>query len=141
MNWFRNDPPSLWEKDKRTDRCEHVENGVLAVVAAGEFDNFGPVGVELMCQECFDRMKEEEMSRTVFCHDCKTEKPKKECCNWTWFDFYAAQGDEPLTICNDCWSKPKHVHRMHVDEENYKDANGLNDGPDVYWDEEGQEEE
>jgi hypothetical protein len=37
---------------------------------------------------------------------------------WRWYDFYAAQGDEPYYICSLCWELPKHQTRMSNDRYN-----------------------
>lgn len=45
----------------------------------------------------------------------KQVKQQRDTISWRWYDFYAAQGDEPLTVCKECLVKPKHVSRVKKD--------------------------
>ena len=57
---------------------------------------------------------------TLDCDDCKQARARKDTIEWRWYDFYAPQGDEPLVICTECQSKPKHVKRVAKDEADYR---------------------
>lgn len=93
------------------DHCEHVEEDQsLGVKYSMESDSFGPVGVYIQCEECFEHTKEQDRHNT--CYDCGEDKKTTQ---WKWYDFYAAQGDEALEICDDCWSEPKHTQRRQKD--------------------------
>jgi len=48
-----------------------------------------------------------------------TEEPITRGFNWKWYDFYAAQGDEPLRICYACQKLAKHKTRVRRDREDY----------------------
>ena len=113
-------------RDSACEHCEHDKNNIYAI--AKELDSFGTVGEYAMCKACFDKEKEREANETTTCHDCGQKVKKSETTPWKWYDFYAAQGDEPLTICKDCWNAPKHKQRMARDrwerkqeEESYQD--------------------
>lgn len=58
------------------------------------------------------------------CGDCKALKPLADIRQWLWWDFYAAQGDEALNICVDCWGGPAHVRRMANDDRAYEEEMG-----------------
>jgi len=108
---------AAWLKDERTDRCEHVQaDPSLAYVVHKEADSFGPVDVYVCCQPCDEareRVREEVEKR--HCADCGAEKKLSETREWRWYDFYAAQGDEPVIVCVPCWSGPKHAARRAED--------------------------
>lgn len=55
---------------------------------------------------------------TEVCYDCKKPTFKKDGFEWKWYDFYAAQGDEPLFICNQCRKGEVHRHRVENDRRN-----------------------
>ena len=117
MNWFKHDYPTDPMKVVIMDSaCEHCESDISqAFVIAKEMDSFGPVASHVMCKACFAIAQEEEAKEEVFCADCKTTVLKSEALEWRWYDFYAAQGDEPRIICKTCWSLPKHQHRIERD--------------------------
>lgn len=71
--------------------------------------------LEPYCQSCVQKENEEYENELVFCGDCKTLKPRKEVRSWRWFDFYAAQGDEPMLVCTSCWGAHRHQRRMEQD--------------------------
>lgn len=114
MNWFTQGPAT--KVSDMDDMCEHVEQDpTLAAFYSQENDSFGIVGRYVMCRECRDahyKALEEELK---YCHDCLAQKPGKETRQWRWYDFYAPQGDEALTICDACWEQPKHTRRMAID--------------------------
>lgn len=95
------------------EKCEHVESGATAVAVHTETDSFGPVMWLAVCQPCLDKDMNELFDFP--CIDCKEKKKVSEMRQWRWYDFYAAQGDEPLNVCDPCWNKPKHVSRKQRD--------------------------
>lgn len=115
-----------------TDFCSHCSADDLtkAVGYFYEKDSFGFVFAEIVCEGCRDEGLKNEGEEKVCCHDCKGAFPKKETCEWRWYDFYAPQGDEPLVICNNCWGAPKHQARVAKDNADYTAEFGYDD-----WDE------
>lgn len=96
--------------------CEHVQHGKAQQYAVfKEDDSFGPVGRFVVCKACFEEEQAKEQERTEVCDDCKQPKRKSVCGEWRWYDFYAAQGDEPLHICDDCRQLPRHKDRVVED--------------------------
>lgn len=124
MNWFTTSDISgrsveakkeLAEEDSC---CEHVEQDPsVAVACMRENDSFGPVSTYVCCQACLDKAEEAEGEEEVVCDDCQKTVKKKNSYEWKWYDFYAAQGDEPLVICDDCRKAPKHQARIKKDRE------------------------
>lgn len=106
------------------DLCEHLQIGDKAIVHT-ERDSFGPVGEVILCQDCEDERLKEEAEVQVICHDCKQEHPRSQTIAWKWYDFYAAQGDEPLTICDACRVADKHQARVRADEREYCLEHGI----------------
>ena len=121
MNWFTKTNTagaSSEAKKLHVDNwggCEHVEtdHNLLHIVQY-ENDSFGREGY-CLCKECFDKNQEAEDNEEVVCSDCKGTFKKIDTIRWTWYDFYVAQGDEPLCICKECRGKPKHVSRVARD--------------------------
>lgn len=64
---------------------------------------------------------------TEVCHDCKKPFFKKDGIEWKWYDFYAAEGDEPLFICNQCRKGEVHRHRVESDRIDYEEEMGRYD--------------
>jgi hypothetical protein len=122
MNWFTKGYGQI--VTDMMDPCEHLKEGDKAHVVHTETDSFGPVGKIALCEQCENERIEVEKQETEFCYDCKQEKPKPNVNEWRWYYFYAPQGDEPLLICNDCWDKPKHQHRMKKDTIDYENEMG-----------------
>jgi len=107
-----------WLGDDRSDLCEHVTaDSSCAHGLYSEDDSFGPLIRSVMCKQCYEAAIQERDSELTRCHDCGKDLPLRDVFPWRWYDFYAAQGDEPLHICNSCWDKPKHVARMRKDDE------------------------
>lgn len=122
MNWFTksiiapNDDAYKQARLNEDGGCEHVEKDVnLAHAIHREMDSFGTVGSWVCCQPCHEAAKAKEDEETHVCADCKTPVKKKEGFLWRWYDFYAAQGDEPMFICTPCESKSTHVERVRRD--------------------------
>jgi len=124
MNWFtkgifRQDL-STKEKaqaivNKHDGCCEHVEaDPMLAFGFTAENDSFGRE-TYVMCRACWDEAEQEEDEEEHTCFDCKKKFKLKDGFLWKWYDFYAAQGDEPLPICNECAGKEKHLARRRKD--------------------------
>lgn len=119
MNWFtkRFDKESINRAvaDGGNDRCEHVDaDGSLAFSVGTESDSFGSESY-ITCKSCFSAAEEREGKELCHCRDCGLDKPKSETSEWTWFDFYAPQGDEAVVICKECWVLPKHKQRLADD--------------------------
>lgn len=137
MNWFTQG--STTKVGERDDVCEHIEqDSALAAFYSQENDSFGIVGRYVMCRECRDEHHKALEEELVCCRDCGSYKPAKETRQWRWYDFYAPQGDEALTICDGCWKEPKHTQRMAKDERDR--AWELGHG-DLDWDESDAEEQ
>ena len=126
MNWFTQGPTTkVGEFD---DVCEHVEQDErLAAFYSQENDSFGIVGRYVMCSQCRDAHRKALEEELVVCSDCGKQKPAKETRQWRWYDFYAPQGDEPMTICDTCWKQPKHIERMANDARDYARELGEDD--------------
>ena len=105
-----------WMGHVRGEKCEHIENDKAPAVAVlCEDDGMGPGSRYCVCQACYDACNAHEQAEKHFCCDCKTTKPLSEGYMWTWYDFYAAQGDEALFVCNACWGGPAHKERQARD--------------------------
>jgi hypothetical protein len=151
---------SAEQKQKYADQdsaCEHVEVDInAATYILRENDSFGVVGSCAVCEACKNKAKEEEDNEEHVCHDCKQTKPQKDGIHWKWYDFYPAQGDTPLFICNCCKTQPTHLARVERDRRAYEeefghdeDNNDQNDdsrfddsydNPDDGWDGEANQE-
>jgi hypothetical protein len=126
MNWFTKSyvsGNSLKRKEELVTEwggCEHVEAdpSVMAVVAY-ENDSFGREGY-CMCEACDTAADAEEGEREVTCTDCKGTFKQKETREWRWYDFYAAQGDEPYVLCEACRKAEKHLARVRKDQADYE---------------------
>ncbi len=123
MNWFTKQSMTNASSKAKQDAvaewggCEHVEaDANLVVRISYENDSFGREGY-CMCLACVEQSQKEEDEELVFCHDCKTQKPSIEVRRWRWYDFYAAQGDEPICVCKECQTKEKHIERVRQDRE------------------------
>jgi hypothetical protein len=121
MNWFTSKDVSnvsLAKKEEyaeENDACEHViANPGLMTSISYENDSFGREGY-CMCDECKAKSEEEESDRDVVCCDCHLTMKAKETISWKWYDFYAAQGDEAMIVCNNCQRKDKHKARVRQD--------------------------
>lgn len=126
MNWVTSrivEGQSVAEKQRLLDKdggCEHVEADVsLGYILYKEQDSFGTVGTSLCCKACADAAKEEEDNEEHTCVDCKQSVKRKDGIFWKWYDFYPAQGDEPLFVGNCCRSKATHQSRVARDKAAY----------------------
>lgn len=100
--------------------CEHVEKDLnLATTLRSEVDSMGPVSTYLCCDACDAKAEEAEGNEEVGCDDCKNIVKRKDGIEWKWYDFYAAQGDEPYFICNTCRYLEKHRNRVAKDQADY----------------------
>lgn len=50
------------------------------------------------------------------CDQCAQSVPRYLTREWKWYDFYPAQGDEPMVLCNECNSSDEHRERRARDE-------------------------
>ena len=118
MNWFTNKVfPNLSSVIDLDDQCDHLEdNPNQPVYVTYENDSFGVVGSYAACESCKKEQRKKELEETILrCLDCKQPTELKDGSYWQWYDFYAPQGDEAIFICNECWNKPSHQHRMAKD--------------------------
>lgn len=98
------------------EHCEHILGAKAQAYACFcEDDSFGPLVRYFVCQPCHDKAIEEHHQQKTCCNDCKQMVLNSKMRQWRWYDFYAAQGDEPLDICDDCWTGEKHQKRMKQD--------------------------
>ena len=114
------------------DLCEHVtENGLAKAVGYFyERDSFGFVSVLICCEECREEIKKAEDATLVCCFDCKKQVLQGQTVAWKWYDFYAAQGDEPYIICNECRVKDTHKARVAKDNKEHGEEMYGNDDQD-----------
>lgn len=136
MNWFTkkimadNDTAAKQKVVNEWGGCEHVEADPSKLfVVHYENDSFGREGYGV-CEACDRKRTEDEGSQFYTCVDCKTSKPLKEMLVWTWYDFFAAQGDEPYHLCRPCFTADKHQNRMRKDREDRDWELGLRDEDD-----------
>lgn len=120
MNWFTEEFDknriSYMAARPECDFCEHTEHDHSKIfVVTKEKDSFGDVGWYAQCEACYKSSQEDKEAEEVICHDCGKIVTRKEVREWKWYDFYAAQGDEPLLICEDCWNRPQHAERRKRD--------------------------
>jgi hypothetical protein len=121
MNWMsdKTSPSEVerWLKHPGSDLCEHVAAKTAPpYIVRCEDDSFGPVCRNVICRVCYEADQEQEDNEEVVCQDCHKRVAKKDSREWRWYDFYAAQGDEPLVICNTCWHEPAHKARRAEDQ-------------------------
>ena len=126
MNWFTKSfvgTSTLSVKAKLVEEwggCEHVEKDSSCLYRVDyENDSFGREGY-CLCEACAEAATEREDNELHTCVDCKSEVPLKDGVMWKWYDFYAAQGDEPLFVCNTCRTKEKHLARRAKDRADYE---------------------
>lgn len=130
MNWFTQTVVASESLEKKIDLidtwggCEHVENAPnLLHIVLYENDSFGREGY-CSCKDCHDAAKQEESNKTVWCHDGKHSVLKSDSIEWRWYDFYAAQGDEPLVLCRECAKGEVHRARVRQDQREYQEEFG-----------------
>lgn len=123
MNWFTkgtisaNSAVKFVESHKEDGCCDHVESDPsLARGWVAENDSFGRE-LTILCAECIAEQNEHDANEEVSCHDCGLIKLVKDTSEYKWYGFYRPQGDEPLTICKECWDKPKHQARLANDKD------------------------
>lgn len=105
---------------ERADRCDHsMVDQALGVKFTRESDSFGTLDICIMCVECFEEAKVQD--RLNHCYYCGEMKQTDQ---WRPYDFYAAQGDVPLEVCDNCWDEPQHQQRMDRDHRNYQEEMG-----------------
>lgn len=108
--------------------CSHVEEDFTKCIGLyRESDSFGTVGEYCVCKECKDKVTNETGEEKVGCYDCKLIFKRKDTSEWRWYDFYEAQGDVPLIICNECWDKAKHQNRLRKDAADEAEEFGYHD--------------
>lgn len=126
MNWFTKSRVAEQSVEQKTKHvvehggCEHVEKDPSKlVVISYENDSFGKEGY-CLCEDCNNAAIEHDNNQLYTCCDCSTRTPLKQGGLWKWYDFYAAQGDRPLFVCNACLVKPKHIDRVQRDRADYE---------------------
>lgn len=127
MNWFTKSyvgTVSDTEKKKLVEEwggCEHVVKDHSKVVVVNyENDIFGKEGY-CICAECNEKQIQEKEEQPHCCNDCNAVVKAKDGRRWTWYDFYPAQGDVALFICNECLKKEKHIKRVQKDLQDYEE--------------------
>lgn len=130
MNWFvtvniGGQSTDVKKRQAEQDSsCGHVQKDPsLAVANLKEMDTFGPVGTHVVCAECYDQHLAAKGEETHVCKDCGQVHKASAGIAWRWYDFYAAQGDVALRICNPCRLLPKHQERVRRDREDYEADN------------------
>ena len=124
MNWFTTSHVEAVSLDKKKalvaewGGCEHVKADVSLVAAVQyENDSFGREGY-CVCKECLKISEDLEDNEKHTCRDCSSKFSLAEGGTlWRWYDFYPAQGDEPIPVCKDCRQKEKHLARVRKDNE------------------------
>lgn len=96
--------------------CEHVvKDSSITHVVSYENDSFGKEGY-CLCKECYEKMQREADEELCTCYYCNGSFPRREVIHWTWYDFYAPQGDEPIVVCDSCQTKDEHKERVARDD-------------------------
>lgn len=123
MNWFTKSHVSTISLEKKQSLveewggCEHVISDPSSLYTVSyENDSFGREGW-CSCEACEHANEDKEGEEEVMCSDCKGTFKKKDTTEWRWYDFYAAQGDEALVLCETCRRAEKHVERKRRDAE------------------------
>lgn len=121
MNWFTKNIVLSKSLQVRKDLieewggCEHCEEDPSKVYAVSyENDPWGREGY-CLCEDCYDKVLEEEDEEILTCHDCGAKHPRKEMRIWKWYDFHAPSGDEPIIVCPKCEIAEKHIKRVRKD--------------------------
>lgn len=127
MNWFtksRVGASSDAQKKSLVEEwggCEHVSaDHTKLFIVSYENDSFGREGY-CLCEECYNKGIQVEDEEKHTCSDCRSTVAKKDGVVWKWYDFYAAQGDRPLFICNNCRTQEKHINRVEKDRRDYQE--------------------
>lgn len=133
MNWFTKSYVSsktLENKkriiDRSDDCCEHVAaDPALLFAVHRENDSFGSEST-CLCEACSGKVTEEEEAEEHVCADCgATFTLESGGVLWKWYDFYAAQGDEPRPICGACRTSERHLARVRKDRADYEEESGF----------------
>lgn len=59
-------------------------------------------------------------NEVVTCPHCGRGVKRSQLRTWKWYDFYAAQGDEALVLCDECWGEKTHQNRIAKDRADYE---------------------
>lgn len=106
-----------WLHREESDFCPHIEElPEMAVAVLCEDDSSGPVCRRVVCKECLDVAEADRLAERVQCYDCKEQKSRAQVYQWKPWDFSWVQGDEPLEICEECWTAPRHERRLARDD-------------------------
>lgn len=130
------------ETKNNADFCPHVSRRKLkhAVGFFYENDSMGPVSQYVVCENCRVKGEEEIDNTEEICWDCRKPVLTKDTIQWTPYDFYAPQGDEPLIICHECRKLPTHLERVERDRRDH-DAEFPEMGDDDYDDDDFDDED
>lgn len=125
MNWI-----TRKKFNKETDMldrvCEHLKaDPDLPGTTFIENDSFGYVGTSAKCKACAEEVIEQERQGTVCCNDCSKMFLRGDVIEWVPYDYYPAQGDEPLFICHSCKVEERHQRRVEKDQKDYEDEIGI----------------
>lgn len=133
MNWFTKENVANLSSQEKKNRlaqwggCEHVtDNPDLLYTISYENDSMGREGY-CLCEDCWDKLQEEEEEEVVTCYDCKKPVKVRDSIQWRWYDFYAPQGDEPIIVCNECKVLQKHIDRCEKDRRDYESEFGYDE--------------
>lgn len=102
------------------DHCEHLSVGQTAYAVHYESDCCGPVAAYAACKDCHEKIEVAAENEEYECDDCGAVHPLKEMKVWKEWDFSYSAGDEPMHICPNCVSAPKHVERVRKDKASYE---------------------
>lgn len=97
--------------------CKHLKEGDVATGYTSENDSFGSE-VYLYCSNCYDQFLERRKAEPVVCNDCSATVPR----NTAKFHIPYYVDEQPAAkwlsiVCKDCQTKPRHLKRLEIDEE------------------------
>lgn len=126
MNWFTRAYVAQYPhvvKQREVEQwggCKHVEKDPsLLHIISYENDSFGKEGY-CLCEACHQEAQKTRDEETEVCHDCHQDFQRKDLMSWTPYDYYPAQGDEPIYICVGCQTHPTHRDRIARDQDDYR---------------------
>lgn len=131
MNWFTKriiftSNPELKEKYFNSDDfggcCKHCEEDhSLAYAVSYENDSFGRESF-VMCKACSDALDAAEDEELHTCHDCGKSVPYKHNRPWKEWDYTVYEDGDPIHVCDNCRTLPKHLDRVRRDREDYEQS-------------------
>lgn len=125
MNWITRKKFNK-ETDMLDQVCEHLAaNPDLPGTTFIENDSFGYVGTSANCKDCAEKVIEQGLKKEVRCNDCSKMFLRGDAIEWVPYDYYPAQGDEPLFICHGCEAEERHQRRVEKDQKDYEGEIGI----------------